>query len=330
MKVEAKDLSILDRLRNIPRLSPWQKDKNMEKERCDVSKSCDSCEKERTCSSKEKEEHEEERLAQKLSHIRNKIMVMSGKGGVGKSTVSVNLAASLALQGYAVGILDADIHGPDIPRMCGVENRPLLSQGVGVNPVRVFKGLQIVSMALLSQDPDKAIVWRGPLKHKAIKQFLGDVNWGDLDFLVIDLPPGTGDEPLSIAHLIKNVDGSIVVTTPQDVALLDSRKAVSFSRLINVPVLGIVENMSGMACPKCGERIDLFKMGGGERAARELGVPFLGRIPIDPKMVISCDAGTPFVIDPGPSEVRKAFENVTQVVVRAMEKAEDKITSAAR
>ena len=302
----------------------------MENERCDVSRSCDSCEKERTCSSKEKEEHEEARLAQKLSHIRNKIMVMSGKGGVGKSTVAVNLAAFLALQDYAVGILDADIHGPDIPRMCGVENRPLLSHGVGVNPVRVFKGLQIVSMALLSQDPDKAIVWRGPLKHKAIKQFLGDVNWGDLDFLVIDLPPGTGDEPLSIAHLIKNVDGSIIVTTPQDVALLDSRKAVSFSRLINVPVLGIVENMSGMACPKCGERIDLFKMGGGERAARELGVPFLGRIPIDPKMVISCDAGTPFVIDPDPSAVRKAYEKLTEVVVKATAKAEDKITSAAR
>ena len=159
----------------------------MEKERCDVSKSCDSCEKERTCSSKEKEEHEEARLAQKLSHIRNKIMVMSGKGGVGKSTVAVNLAASLALQDYAVGILDADIHGPDIPRMCGVENRSLLGHDHGVTPVQVFKGLKAVSMGLLSQDPDKAIVWRGPLKHRAIKQFLGDVSWGELDYLVIDL-----------------------------------------------------------------------------------------------------------------------------------------------
>jgi len=305
------------------------KDIDMEKEKCDESKPCDTCETGSTCSAKEKEDHEEARLAQNLFRIRNKIMVMSGKGGVGKSTVSVNLAASLALHGYQVGILDADIHGPDIPRMCGVENRPLVSHGDGINPVKVFKGLAVISMGLLSHDPDKAIVWRGPLKHRAIKQFLGDVNWGDLDYLVIDLPPGTGDEPLSVAHLIKNVDGAIIVTTPQEVALLDSRKAVNFSRLIGVPILGIVENMSGMVCPHCGEKIDLFKVGGGERAARELGVPFLGRIPIDPRMVISCDAGTPFVIDPDPSEVREAFEDLTQVVVRTTEKAKDKIPSAA-
>ena len=304
------------------------KDIDMEKEKCEESKPCDICETGSTCSAKEKEDHEEARLAQNLFRIRNKIMVMSGKGGVGKSTVSVNLAASLALHGYQVGILDADIHGPDIPRMCGVENRPLVSHGEGLEPIKVFKGLRAMSMGLLSRDPDKAIVWRGPLKHRAIKQFLGDVNWGDLDYLVIDLPPGTGDEPLSVAHLIKNVDGAIIVTTPQDVALLDSRKAVNFSRLIGVPILGIVENMSGMLCPHCGERIDLFKVGGGEKAARELGVPFLGHIPIEPKMVISCDAGTPFVIDPDPSEVRKAFEDLTQVVVRTTEKAEDKITSA--
>lgn len=301
----------------------------MEKEKCEVNKSCSGCEEEKNCSTKEKEEHEDNRLAQKLSHIKNKIMVMSGKGGVGKSTVSVNLAASLALLGYQVGILDADIHGPDIPRMCGVENRPLLSHGVGINPVRVFKGLQIVSMGLLSQDPDKAIVWRGPLKHRAIKQFLGDVNWGDLDCLVVDLPPGTGDEPLSIAHLIKDVDGAIIVTTPQDVALLDSRKAVNFSRLIHVPLLGIVENMSGMACPNCGEKIDLFKVGGGAKAARELGVPYLGHIPIDPRMVIRCDAGKPFVLDPEPSAVKRAFERLARAVIKAGELAEKEAVSVA-
>lgn len=301
----------------------------MEKEKCEVNKSCSGCEEEIKCSTKEKEEHEDNRLAQKLSQIKNKIMVMSGKGGVGKSTVSVNLAASLALEGYEVGILDADIHGPDIPRMCGVENRPLLSHGVGINPVRVFKGLQIVSMGLLSQDPDKAIVWRGPLKHRAIKQFLGDVNWGDLDYLVVDLPPGTGDEPLSIAHLIKDVDGAIIVTTPQDVALLDSRKAVNFSRLIHVPLLGIVENMSGMACPNCGEKIDLFKVGGGAKAARELGVPYLGHIPIDPRMVIRCDAGKPFVLDPEPSAVKTAFERLARAVIKGGERAENEVVSVA-
>ncbi|UCG12306.1 MAG: Mrp/NBP35 family ATP-binding protein [Deltaproteobacteria bacterium] len=301
----------------------------MEKEKCDVSKSCSSCEKKTTCSAKEKEAHEELRLAQKLSHIRNKIMVMSGKGGVGKTTVTVNLAASLAMQGYAVGILDADIHGPDIPRMCGVEDRPLLGYGDRINPVNVFKGLTVASMGLVSQDPDKAIVWRGPLKHKAIQHFLGDVNWGELDYLVVDLPPGTGDEPLSIVHLIKKVDGSIVVTTPQDVALLDSRKAVNFSRLINVPVLGIVENMSGLVCTNCGEKIDLFKVGGGAKASRELGVPYLGHIPIDPKMVIRCDAGKPFVLDPAPSAVKRAFARLAQAVIKGAEITEDEVISLA-
>ena len=305
------------------------KDIDMETEKCEVTRSCSGCAGENTCSTKEKEDHEDNRLAQRLSHIKNKIMVMSGKGGVGKSTVTVNLAASLALQGLAVGILDADLHGPDIPRMCGVENRPLLSHGVGLNPVQVFKGLQVVSMGLLSQDPDKAIVWRGPLKHRAIQQFLGDVNWGDLDYLVIDLPPGTGDEPLSVAHLIKNVDGAIIVTTPQDVALLDSRKAVNFSRLINVPLLGIVENMSGMECPNCGEKIDLFKVGGGAKAARELGVPYLGNIPIDPRMVIRCDAGQPFVLDPEPSSVKRAFEQLARTVTKTGKRTENETISVA-
>ena len=289
----------------------------MEKKRPEDNKVHASCESSDTCSAKENEEQEQGRLEQRLFHIRHKIMVMSGKGGVGKSTVSVNLAASLASQGYEVGILDADIHGPDIPRMCGVERRAVTGHKGSIAPIRVFKGLKVISMGLLSQDPDKAIVWRGPMKHNAIRQFIGDVNWGDLDYLVIDLPPGTGDEPLSVAHLIKDVDGAIIVTTPQDVALLDSRKAVNFSKLLNIPVLGIVENMSGMACPHCGEKIDLFKIGGGARAARELRVPYLGHINIDPKMVIRCDAGTPFVVDPEPSAVKRAFERLAQSVIKA-------------
>jgi len=288
------------------------------RDHCDENKECTGCDKEEGCSAEERERHENARVAKKLSRIRAKIMVMSGKGGVGKSTVSVNLAASLALRGYQVGLLDADLHGPDIARMCGVENSPLLAHEDGLDPVQVGRGLKTISMGLLSQDPDKAIVWRGPLKHAAIKQFLGDVNWGDLDYMVIDLPPGTGDEPLSVANLIRNVDGAVIVTTPQGVALLDSRKAVNFSRLLRIPVLGMVENMSGLVCPRCGERIDLFKVGGGERAARELGVPFLGRIPIEPRIVDVCDSGRPFVADGKDSPAKEAFLSLTERVVEAL------------
>jgi len=295
--------------------------------RCEDKKPCESCEISPKCSAVERKDHEQKRLQERLFHIRCKVMVMSGKGGVGKSTVATNLAASLALRGYQVGILDADLHGPDVPRMLGIEGRNLLSKGEGVEPVEVFAGFKAVSMALLAQEPDKAIVWRGPLKHSAIRQFLRDVNWGDLDFLFIDLPPGTGDEPLSVSKLIQEVDGAVIVTTPQDVALLDSRKAVSFSKQINIPVLGIVENMSGMACPHCGERIDLFKIGGGEKAAEELGVPFLGRIPIDPQVVLSCDSGKPFVAEENESLVKTAF---TQVIENLLEQLEWSKRKAAR
>ncbi len=291
----------------------------MAERKCDESKPCETCEVTTKCSVSEKAEHERKRLQEKLFHIRHKLMVMSGKGGVGKSTVAINLAAFLALRGYQVGILDADIHGPDVPRMLGIEGQHLTSKGDGVDPVRVFEGFKAVSMALLAHEPDKAIVWRGPLKHSAIKQFLGNVNWGDLDFLFIDLPPGTGDEPLSVAGIIKEVDGAIIVTTPQEVALLDARKAVSFSRLIKVPVLGIVENMSGMVCPHCGENIDLFKVGGGEKAAGELGVPFLGRIPIDPRVVLRCDAGEPFIADSAESMAKTAFAEIVKKLLERLE-----------
>lgn len=297
---------------------------------CEDTGPCDGCESGSACSTKEKEEHERARLQEKLFHIRHKIMVMSGKGGVGKSTVAVNLAAGLALGDQRVGILDADLHGPDVPRMLGIEGRHLTGRGSTVDPVEVFKGFKAVSMALLAQDPDKAIIWRGPLKHSTIKAFLGNVNWGDLDFLVVDLPPGTGDEPLSVARLIQEVDGAIVVTTPQDIALLDSRKAVNFSKLINVPVIGIVENMSGMACPHCGERIDLFKVGGGEKAAKELGVPFLGRIPIDPRVVIKADSGEPFVADPTESAARTALLELIQELLDRLEVSRVNTASAAQ
>jgi Mrp family chromosome partitioning ATPase len=182
-------------------------------------------------------------------------------------------------------------------------------------PVLLYPNLKVLSMAFMLPNADAPVVWRGPLKHGILQQFLAEVEWGDLDYLIVDLPPGTGDEPLSIAHLIGQVDGSIIVTTPQEVALLDSRKAVVFSRMVHVPVMGIVENMSGFKCPHCGKDIDLFKMGGGEKAARELQVPFLGRIPLDPDIVKACDGGKPFVASESDSPALKAFEAITDRIL---------------
>jgi len=239
-------------------------------------------------------------------------MVMSGKGGVGKSSVATNLAVALSQDGLNVGILDADIHGPNIPKMLGIEFSHVEGSSQGMVPVEVFPKLKVISMAFFIGDRDNPVVWRGPMKHNAISQFLGEVEWGPLDFLVVDLPPGTGDEPLSVAHLIKNVDGSIIVTTPQDVALLDSRKSVNFSKMLSIPVIGIVENMSGLICPHCHKEISLFKRGGGEKAAGDMKVPFLGRIPIDPEMVTDCDRGMPFVMAHPDSESTNALKEIAR------------------
>jgi Mrp family chromosome partitioning ATPase len=255
-------------------------------------------------------------LKETLSHIEHKLMVMSGKGGVGKSTVAANLAVSLARRGFEVGILDADVHGPNIPKMLGLDNEKLIGTPQGMLPVLLYPNLKVLSMAFMLPNADAPVVWRGPLKHGILQQFLAEVEWGDLDYLIVDLPPGTGDEPLSIAHLIGQVDGSIIVTTPQEVALLDSRKAVVFSRMVHVPVMGIVENMSGFKCPHCGKDIDLFKMGGGEKAARELQVPFLGRIPLDPDIVKACDGGKPFVASEPDLPAAKAFEEITDRILK--------------
>ena len=285
----------------------------MTKEKCEKDTTCETCDQSSSCSQQEKEAHaQEERLKSKLSHIKHRIMVMSGKGGVGKSSVATNLAVALSQDGLHVGILDADIHGPNIPKMLGIEFSQVEGSNQGMIPVEVFSNLKVISMAFFIGDRDNPVVWRGPLKHNAISQFLGEVDWGNLDFLIIDLPPGTGDEPLSVAHLVKNVDGSIIVTTPQDVALLDSRKSVNFSRMLSIPVIGIVENMSGLICPHCHKEISLFKKGGGEKAAQDLKVPFLGRIPIDPEMVNDCDRGMPFVMAHPDSEATKVFGEITK------------------
>jgi Mrp family chromosome partitioning ATPase len=214
-----------------------------------------------------------------------------------------------------VGLVDADVTGPDIAMIMGVEDAEVVSKEVGsetlMEPVRGPNGVKVISMAHLI-DRDTAVVWRGPLKIKALKQMLSDVDWGELDYLVIDLPPGTSDEPLSIAQEIPDADGAVVVTTPQEVSLLDVRKSISFAKAVNLPILGVVENMSGLVCPHCGKEIDVFKVGGGEAAAKELGLPFLGRIPLDPRIVTGGDAGRPFVIEHPDSEATKAFREVVK------------------
>jgi ATP-binding protein involved in chromosome partitioning len=253
-----------------------------------------------------------------MSKVRHKIAVMSGKGGVGKSTVAANLSLSLQLKGQRVGLLDADIHGPTIPKMLGIEDVKLGVMEGGIAPAMVPSGLKVVSMGFLLQDRDTPVIWRGPMKMGAISQFLGEVAWGELDFLVVDLPPGTGDEPLSIAQLIPAMDGSLIVTTPQEVALTSVRKCINFSKTLGIPVLGIIENMSGFVCPHCGKKIEVFGSGGGEAAARELSVPFLGRIPLEPEIVRSGESGTPFVLNEEKSPSVAEFDSIVSKLAEGM------------
>ena len=260
---------------------------------------------------------EEQALRDRMGEIKFKLLVLSGKGGVGKSTVAANLAVALSDAGSNVGLLDVDIHGPSIPKLMGLENRQLGMEGQKILPIQIKDRLKVMSIGfLLSRDTD-AVIWRGPLKFNAIRQFLKDVVWGQLDYLVVDSPPGTGDEPLSVAQLVGSPAGAVIVTTPQDVAIADVRRCVSFCNNLSLPVVGIVENMSGFVCPKCGERIDLFKSGGGEALAVEMKVPFLGRIPIDPQIVTSGDAGRPFVDNYIRSEAARAFSSVVQKIIGA-------------
>ncbi|MBN2199414.1 MAG: Mrp/NBP35 family ATP-binding protein [Candidatus Aminicenantes bacterium] len=257
---------------------------------------------------------EDLKITKTLSTIKNRILVFSGKGGVGKSTVSANLALGLSLRGKKVGALDVDIHGPNLAKMLGAEGRRMEVADQAFLPVSINENLKLVSMSFLLEKPDLPVIWRGPMKMKMIQQFLGDVAWGELDWLVVDSPPGTGDEPLSVAQLIP-ATGAVVVTTPQEVSIMDSRKAVQFARKLNLKVLGIIENMSGFVCPHCGRKIDLFKTGGGEKAAEEMGVPFLGRIPLDPRIVVSGDDGRPFAVYEKGTEAAAAFEAIVDKIV---------------
>ncbi len=284
-------------------------------------KSCSSCN-EPGCQAgtqrpdeKPEEFLERQALGRRMCQIRHKVMVLSGKGGVGKSTVAVNLAFALSVLGKKVGLLDVDIHGPSIPRMLNLQGKTLRAKGETIQPALVGKNLKVMSVGFLLRSTDDAVIWRGPLKMGVIKQFLKDVEWGQLDYLIIDSPPGTGDEPLSICQLIENADGAIVVTTPQDIALLDVRKSINFCRSLNLPVLGVIENMSGLTCPHCGGSIDVFKSGGGKQMAEDMGVPFLGSIPIEPRIVDSGDDGTPYVDKYARGEAATAFGSVVSAIV---------------
>jgi ATP-binding protein involved in chromosome partitioning len=257
----------------------------------------------------QKECAERQKLLGRLRRIDHKIFVLSGKGGVGKSTVAVNLAFSLMLAGKRVGLLDVDIHGPSVPTLLDLEGEQLMTEGDALLPVNLGD-LKVMSIGFLLRRREEAVIWRGPMKMGVIRQFLADVEWGDLDYLIVDTPPGTGDEPLSVCQLIENADGALLVATPQEVALSSVRKSVTFCRQLSLPVLGVVENMSGFVCPHCGRTTEIFLSGGAERMAREMSVPFLGRIPIDPGIAAGGDAGKPFVHADAGSATSRAFAEV--------------------
>ncbi|MBO5654293.1 MAG: Mrp/NBP35 family ATP-binding protein [Candidatus Methanomethylophilaceae archaeon] len=259
------------------------------------------------------------KLQESLGKIKHVVIVLSGKGGVGKSTVSSNLAITMAQKGLQVGLMDIDITGPNIPKMFGIEDEQIMvDDNRKLIPVIVPPSMKVMSMAFLLPSKDAPVIWRGPVKMGAIRQFLEDVNWGDLDYLVIDMPPGTGDEAISIMQLIPKADGVVIVTTPQDVSLLDSRKSITFAAESKVPIIGIVENMSGFVCPHCGEVTDIFKSGGGKETATEFDIQFLGRVPIEPAIVLSGDSGMPVVISHPESASAKAFEEITDKVLKTV------------
>src|SRR4030043_861710 len=247
-----------------------------------------------------------------MENIKHKILVLSGKGGVGKSSIAVNLAVWLSTQGKKVGLLDIDIHGPSIPKLLNLEDRGVLPEGDKIKPILYGDTMKIMSIGFVLANQSDALIWGGHMKHNFIKQFVTDVSWGNLDYLVVDCPPGTGDEPLSMVQLLGNADGAVIVTTPQQLSVVDVKKCITFCRQLNLPILGVIENMSGFVCPHCKNQTDIFKGGGGRQMAEEFNVPFLGSIPIDPVMVSACDSGEPFIRfdnqSPAAQALKHAFE----------------------
>ncbi|MDI6883744.1 MAG: Mrp/NBP35 family ATP-binding protein [Hadesarchaea archaeon] len=255
-------------------------------------------------------QEQEKRLKIRMAKIKNKLAILSGKGGVGKSTITANLAIALARKNHKVGVLDADIHGPSIPKILGMRGQELTAgriEGLGIFPAKGPLDIRAISMDFLLPVDETPVIWRGPMKMGAIRQFLADVAWGDLDFLLVDLPPGTGDEPLSIMQLVPDIDGILMVTAPSEVSQIVVKRAIGFTRELRVPLVGIIENMSGFVCPKCGAEFDILGTGGGQKISEELGVPFLGKIPIDQRICEDSDKGTPFIIEHPDTPAARAF-----------------------
>jgi len=257
-------------------------------------------------------EEQQKSLRTRMNKVKHKIAVISGKGGVGKTMVTINLAIAFAQRNVLnrIGILDADIHGPCVPKMLGIKGQTLQVGPPGAFPATGPLGIKVVSMDFLLPNQEAPVIWRGPLKMTAIRQFLSDIVWGELELLLIDLPPGTGDEPLSVMQLLPEMDGVVIVTIPSEVSQDVVKKAVTFARQLNIPVIGIIENMSGFICPNCGAQTNIFKVGGGEKISNDLVVPFLGRIPIDPKICEDSDKGVPFIIEYSESPATKAFMEI--------------------
>jgi len=260
---------------------------------------------------------EDEAIKLSLSKIKHKIFVLSGKGGVGKSSISANLAASLSKKGYKTGLMDVDVHGPSIAQMLGLTELLDISESKLLMPKQINGNLKVVSVQALMQDKDQAIIWRGPAKSGMIRQFVSSVDWGELDFLIIDAPPGTGDEPLTVVQTIPEALG-IIVTTPQEVALADIRKSISFCKTVHLKTLGIVENMAGFKCPHCNEPIDLFSSGGGEKTAKAQGLTFLGSIPFDTEVVISGDSGVPIMLQDKETRFSKGFDKIVENIIKQL------------
>ena len=266
----------------------------------------------------------QKRVRENMGKVKYKIAVISGKGGVGKSTFTVNLAIAFAAKGHMdrVGILDADFHGPSVPKMLGVRGQMIQSDDGGILPVVGPLGIRIVSTEFILPDEKTPVIWRGPLKMNAIRDFLSEIAWGELDFLLIDLPPGTGDEPLSVAQLLPDLDGVVVLTIPSQVSQLVVKQSVNFARRLNLPVIGIVENMSGFICPNCGAKVDIFQTGGGKKIAEELNIPFLGSIPIDQRICEDADNGKPFVLEHKDSPATEAFMEIVDKIEKYLETRE--------